>query len=105
MRSKDEILALKMRALKPLFFETPVERKMKVFKFEVDWIAAETQEQAVLWYANNSDWTIEEAEEAFEGEIDLNDTMVDEAFGAITFHDMIETYSITETCVIATTEH
>ncbi|WP_416730280.1 hypothetical protein [Fictibacillus sp. JL2B1089] len=100
---------------------------MKVFKMnDCDWVAAETEEQAKSFYANQTGFDLqEEINPDFEGEVSLNDTMFigvnelpeeellmpqettkygNELYVSRSFHWVIEKDKITEPCIISSTE-
>jgi len=100
---------------------------MKVFKMnDIDWVAAETEEQAKAFYKEECNADDEDIEEYFVGEVSLQDTMfveVDELppeelkkpqtmkhmygtlFAYKSFSWVIEHDKITKPCVIASTEY
>lgn len=98
---------------------------MKVYKMnDCDWVAAKSEEEAKVWYANECDFTQEEVNTDFEGEVSLEDTMFlleedvpeverekfsrDEVAGNVVylvpFSWVIKHENITSECIIATTE-
>ncbi|WP_374187471.1 hypothetical protein ACEPPU_24285 [Priestia aryabhattai] len=100
---------------------------MKVFKMnDIDWVAAETEEQAKFFYGKEVGFDQGEVEHDFVGEVSLQDTMlveVDELpleeqkmaqtmkrlhgtlFTYKPFSWVIEHEKITKPCVIASTEY
>jgi len=100
---------------------------MKVYKMnDIDWVAAETEEQAKSFYKEECNVEDADIEEFFEGEVSLEETMlidVDDLpleeqkmvqtmkqyagtlFAYKPFSWVIEHEKITKPCVIASTEY
>lgn len=100
---------------------------MKVFKMnDIDWVAAESEQEAKEFYAKEVGHTLEEVDHDYVGEVSLSNTMfveVDELpeeelrkaqvmkrvagtlFAYKPFSWVIEHDNITKPCVIASTEY
>lgn len=100
---------------------------MKVFKMnDIDWVAAETEEQAKAFYEKEVEFTGEEIDHEFVGEVSLGHTMLvslddlpaeemkmcqimkrvgGELFVRKSFSWVIENENITKPCIIASTEY
>lgn len=77
---------------------------MKVYKMnDTEWVCAQSEEQAKGFYQEKVGFSADEINEDFQGEVSLKDKVSDE-HGDISFEQLIDTYSIEEPCIVATTE-